>query len=147
MTNYTKSTDFSVKDVLLTGNPNKLVKGSEVNIEFANIELADATNVKKTGVTGSAVLPSGTTAQRDAAPSVGYERFNTTSQQMEVYTSTGWQDVGGAIGGTVDRVFFENDTTITSDYTITTGRNAGTFGPVTVSATVTVPVGSNWTIV
>ena len=149
MTAYVKSTDFAVKDVLLTGNPNKLVKGSEVDVEFNNIALADATNLKQTSTTGSAILPAGNDVQRDAFPSQGYERFNTISQQVEVYTSSGWQDVGGALGGSVDRAFFENDITITSSYTITTGRNAGTFGPVTVApgAVVTVPSGSNWTIV
>lgn len=51
-------------------------------------------------------------------------------------------------GGGSDLVFFENDQTITTSYTITTGKNAGSFGPITVSegATITVPVGSTWTI-
>ena len=95
MTNYTKSTDFSVKDVLLTGNPNKLVKGSEVDVEFSNIELADATNVKKTGTTGSAVMPVGTTAQRDASPAVGYTRVNTTSGTLEWWDGTIWTSANG----------------------------------------------------
>ena len=95
MTNYTKSTDFSVKDVLLTGNPNKLVKGSEVDVEFSNIALADATNVKKTGTTGSAVMPVGTTAQRDASPAVGYTRVNTTSGTLEWWDGTIWTSANG----------------------------------------------------
>jgi len=95
MTNYTKSTDFAVKDVLLTGNPNKLVKGSEVDVEFSNMELADATNVKKTGTTGSAVMPVGTTAQRDASPAVGYTRVNTTSGTLEWWDGTIWTSANG----------------------------------------------------
>jgi hypothetical protein len=55
----------------------------------------------------------------------------------------------GAVGGGPDRVFFENDATVTADYSITSGGNAGTFGPVTVASgvTVTVPSGSVWTVV
>jgi hypothetical protein len=46
-------------------------------------------------------------------------------------------------------VFFENDTTLTSDYTITAGKNAMTAGPITIAdgVTVTIPDGSTWTVV
>jgi hypothetical protein len=52
-------------------------------------------------------------------------------------------------GGSPDRIFYENQTTVTADYTITASYNAGTFGPVTINSgvTVTVPTGSVWTIV
>jgi hypothetical protein len=56
---------------------------------------------------------------------------------------------GGATGGDSNAAFYENATTITANYTLTTGKNAGTFGPVTINSgvTVTVPSGSVWTIV
>lgn len=43
----------------------------------------------------------------------------------------------------------ENNTTITANYTITTGRNAMSAGPITVNSgvSVTVPTGSVWTVV
>ena len=52
-------------------------------------------------------------------------------------------------GGGTDQVFVENSQTVTTDYTITTGRNAMSTGPITVNSgvTVTVPTGSVWTIV
>lgn len=55
----------------------------------------------------------------------------------------------GATGGGGDKVFYISDTVITTSYTIPTGKNAGTFGPVTINsgATVTVPSGQTWTIV
>ena len=58
-------------------------------------------------------------------------------------------NTGGATGGGTDKVFYENGTTVTTNYTIATGKNAGTFGPVTINSgiTVTVPSGSVWTIV
>lgn len=45
--------------------------------------------------------------------------------------------------------FFENDNTVTQNYTFTPGKNAMSAGPITVAPgiTVTVPVGSAWTIV
>jgi hypothetical protein len=56
---------------------------------------------------------------------------------------------GGASGAGGDQIFFENDLTVTASYSIPTGKNAGTFGPVTInsSVTVTVPSGSVWSVV
>jgi hypothetical protein len=56
---------------------------------------------------------------------------------------------GSARGGSTDQVFYENDKTVTANYTITSGKNAMTAGPVTIatSITVTVPTGSRWVIV
>lgn len=43
MSNYIQSTDFAAKDALASGNANKIVKGTEINTEFANIAIAVAT--------------------------------------------------------------------------------------------------------
>lgn len=45
--------------------------------------------------------------------------------------------------------FIENGQTVSSNYTITTGRNAMSSGPITVNngITVTIPNGSTWTII
>lgn len=56
MSNYTKNTDFAVKDALSTGNPAKLVKGTEIDTEYNNIasaisSKADAANAALTGTT------------------------------------------------------------------------------------------------
>jgi hypothetical protein len=40
MSNYTKATNFAVKDGLVTGNPNKIIKGTEIDTEFNNIASA-----------------------------------------------------------------------------------------------------------
>jgi len=40
MSNYTKATNFAAKDSLLTGNPAKLVKGTEIDTEFSAIQSA-----------------------------------------------------------------------------------------------------------
>lgn len=54
MSNYVKSTNFAVKDGLVTGNPAKIIKGTEINTEFDNIasaitSKADANNAALTG--------------------------------------------------------------------------------------------------
>jgi len=57
--------------------------------------------------------------------------------------------IGGATGGGSDKIFYVNDQTVNTSYTISTGKNAMTAGPITVSngVTVTVPNGSTWSIV
>jgi hypothetical protein len=52
-------------------------------------------------------------------------------------------------GGGANKIFYLNDTIVTENYTIPTGQNAGTFGPVTIntSVTVTVSSGSYWSVV
>jgi hypothetical protein len=47
------------------------------------------------GATANAVIPAGTTAQRQTtpAPAVGEARFNTTTNKLEVYGSAGWESV------------------------------------------------------
>lgn len=99
--------------------------------------------------TGALGINAGTTAQRPT-PATGYFRFNTTLGKFEGYTGTAWGSVGGgATGGGADEVFFENSKTVTADYTITTGKNAMSAGPITINSgvSVTVPAGSVWTVI
>jgi hypothetical protein len=94
-------------------------------------------------------LPVGTTAQRGTA-AAGRIRYNSELTQFEGHNGTSWGAIGaGATGGVGNYVFFENDINITADYTINSGKNAMTAGPVTIAdgITVTVPDGSVWTIV
>jgi hypothetical protein len=98
--------------------------------------------------TDAILLPNGTTGQRPTG-AAGYIRYNSTTGSFEGYT-TAWGSIGGgATGAGGDQIFYQNGQTVTTDYTITAGQNAGTFGPVTINAgvTVTVPSGSVWSIV
>jgi hypothetical protein len=100
--------------------------------------------------TGVLDLPVGTTAQRPASPTSGMIRFNTTLSQFEGYNGTAWSQVGGgATGGGADTVFLENSNTVTTNYTLSTGKNAVSAGPVTINSgvTVTVPSGASWVVV
>lgn len=63
MTTYTKATNFATKDALLTGNPSKVVKGTEIDAEFTAIQAADATSLKSgASSSGLAFLQAGTGA-------------------------------------------------------------------------------------
>lgn len=46
-----------------------------------------------TGPTGSMVLPTGTTSQRDPVPHVGYIRYNIDTDQLEMYYAGVWSTV------------------------------------------------------
>lgn len=60
-----------------------------------------------------------------------------------------WGTAGGAAGAGGDDVFYENGQTVTTNYTITAGKNAMSAGPITINsgATVTVGSGQSWVIV
>ena len=131
--------DRAGKTLAFDSNGNPVVVGNSFGSGFVTI----------TSGTGAASIPASTTANRPT-PAVGYFRFNTDLTQFEGYNGTSWGAVGGgATGGSNDKIFHENDQTVTTNYTITTSKNAGTFGPITVDSgvTVTVPSGSTWSIV
>ena len=52
----------------------------------------------------------------------------------------------GATGGGSDEIFYENGQTVTTDYTITNGKNAMSAGPITINSGVTVTVGAGETL-
>ena len=107
-----------------------------------------APNLSLTG-TDAITLPKGSTAQRGTAAD-GKFRFNTTLNQFEGYSNSAWGAVGGgATGGGSDQVFIENDQTVTTDYTISTNKNAVSAGTVTINSgiSVTVPTGARWVVV
>jgi len=110
--------------------------------------IGDTTYVAKDSPTGAASLPVGTTAQRPTG-ATGMFRYNTTNAAFEGYNGSAWAGVGGASGGGGNPFVYENDQTVTVDYTLTTGKNGMTAGPITIAdgIAVTVPDGSVWSII
>ena len=147
-----------------------------------------------TAATGSEILPTGTTGQRDVSPAAGYLRFNTTSTEFEGYNGTAWSSVGGsaitndtttatnlypaflgATTGTATAIYTGNanylykpstgelsvrapiasnglvlnSSTVSSSYTIATGFNATSCGPITISGgvVVTISAGQRWAVI
>ena len=64
MSNYVQATNFATKDALASGNALKIVKGTEINTEYANIAIAVATKADTASptFTGTPTLPTGTIA-------------------------------------------------------------------------------------
>ena len=98
-----------------------------------------------TTTTGSVVINSGTTAQRDGSPTDGYFRYNSDLDSFEGYVGGAWGGVGGAQAG---GVIYENGTTISANYTFTTGKNGFSVGAITIGSgvSVTIPSGQRWLI-
>jgi microcystin-dependent protein len=71
MTDYTKTTDFAAKDALSTGNPSKIVKGTEIDDELVAISGAVASKADKssptfTGTPAAPTASSGTSTTQIA---------------------------------------------------------------------------------
>jgi hypothetical protein len=82
-------------------------------------------------------------------PVIGMIRYNNTNSAFEGYGASGWAGIGGgATGAGGDEVFILNSQVITTSYSIPSGKNASSTGPLTVngSVTITIPSGSRWVI-
>jgi len=95
--------------------------------------------------TGQVQLPAGTTGQRTGSPANGMIRYNTSEGSFEGYIGGAW---GGISGAQANGCIYENNLSITSNYTLTTNKNGMSVGPITVAAgvTVTVPSGQRWVV-
>ena len=103
--------------------------------------------VTKTSAVGSAVIPKGTTAQRDSVPEAGLFRWNTELSNAEIYDGIEWGLVGG--GNTTEQVLWEHGQSISENYQIISGNNAVTAGTITINtnSSVEIPSGTTWALV
>lgn len=99
MSNYTKITDFDIKDDYLTGNPLKIVKGAEIDAEFVAIAAAITTKANSIDVY--------TKAEADAA----------VEAELSVMDIVSGYAAGTAPGNVV---------TVAAGFTLSTGLAAGT---------------------
>jgi len=78
---------------------------SQVQAAIEALVVRLAARVSRTSATGSAVMPVGTTAQRDLSPSLGYKRWNTSLNDgrgaWETWNGTTWEQEGWVYAGTV----------------------------------------------
>jgi hypothetical protein len=96
--------------------------------------------------TGSVQLPTGTTAQRPATPATAMFRYNSTLNQFEGYNGSIWGGIGGAQAGGAIQI---NNTTASVSYTVATGTNGFSVGPITTASgvSITVASGQRWVII
>ena len=106
-----------------------------------NLRFADADSSHYIGLSAPGTISSSFTLTLPATdtPVAGYALVSNGSGTLS------WGVAGGASQG----IFWDNNQTVTSNYTITNGKNAGSFGPITIQSGVTVTVGSGetWTVV
>ena len=97
--------------------------------------------------TGQVKLPTGTTAQRTGSPTTGLIRFNTTTTSFEGYDGSAWGNIGG--GAEAGGAIVVNNDIASISYTIASGENGFSVGPMTVSAgvTITVSSGQRWVVI
>lgn len=132
----------------LAVNGNTTLGNASSDTITLNANTANVPNNLNFSGTGSITLPNGTTGERPT-PVTGMVRYNSTEGTFEGYSNGAWGAIGGgATGGGGDQVFYENELTVTADYTLTTARNAMSTGPITIDSgiTVTVPTDQRWVI-
>jgi hypothetical protein len=87
--------------------------------------------------TGQVKLPAGTDAQRSGSPANGMIRYNTDLDSFEGYVDGDWGGIGGAQAG---GAILTNKDTASVSFTIPSGTNGLSVGPVTISSGVTITV-------
>jgi len=115
MAQYVKATNFASKDALLSGDPNKIVKGAEVDDEFNNIQTAvnskadtlsptlTGTPLAPTATAGTNTTQVATTAFVKTAVDNGIttERTATATLTNKTITGTFTGPLTGAVTGAV----------------------------------------------
>ena len=135
--NITSITFITTTATLTTNSPHGLSTNDYVTIAGASPAQYNGTySITVTGASTFTYVMASTPATN--ATSVG------------TYYANLWLAIGGgATGSGGNQIFVENDKAVTSSYTITTGKNASSAGPIQINTgvTVTVPTGSRWVIV
>lgn len=109
MSNYTKSTDFASKDALLSGDPNKIVRGSEIDDEFNALQVAvnSKANTNSPTLTGTPLAPTataGTNTTQIATTAFVKNAVDTATGSLGTLSSQDSDNVS-ITGGTVTATF------------------------------------------
>ena len=88
MSDYIKATNFATKDTLSTGNPNKIIKGTEIDTEFNAIAsaVASKSDINSPTFTGIPAAPTATAGT------------NTTQLATTAFVGTAVSTATGALG-------------------------------------------------
>lgn len=143
MSDYTKTTDFDVKDSLPSGDTGKIIRGSEFEVEFENIEVAiaskaDSLNTVLTGNTSATNLSvTGNTTLGNAATDTVTVNADFSSDLLPSADATydlgavgsEWQDL--YITGTANIDSLVADTVAISGGTVTATLTGNVTGDLT----------------
>ena len=134
-----------------TGNSGKYLTTNGSTTSWATVDALPS----QTGNSGKYLTTDGSTASwatinvtpaLDDLSDVTIE--SVVTGQVLSYNGSTWVNTT-ATSNTTSKGLFEHSNTISADYSITSGNNAMTAGPITINTgvTVTVPTGSTWVIV
>lgn len=119
-------------------------------VNVFTLPTTDGTNGQVLTTNGSGVLsfstPSTVAALNDLTDVV---ITSPSTDQVLKYDGTNWiNGTGGGGGAVANGCIYENSTNITSNYTLTTGKNAMSVGPISIASgvSVTVPSGQRWVV-
>jgi len=104
MSSYTKSTDFASKDSLLSGNPLKVVKGTELDDEFNALQTAvnSKADVNSPTLTGSPSAPT-------ASAGTNTTQLATTAYVQTALNQSGYVDTAQLATDAVTQAKMAND--------------------------------------
>jgi hypothetical protein len=124
----------------LTSSTASITLGTISN--FTTTLAGDFTISSGTGTLSTSGVTLGTYGGTESVPIISVDSKGRVTTMSTVAAAA------GAKGGGTDKIFWENDTTVTTSYTISTNKNAVSAGPITIgTGTVTVQDGSVWTVV
>jgi len=134
-------TEFSVATLALTTVQTAANQSAQLALTTQEGDVVVRTDESKTYMKNSGTANSMADFTELSAPGT----VSSVNGSTGAVTLTGLA-TGGNSGA--NKVFWENEQTVTHDYTITNSRNAGTWGPVTINSSVTVTIGDGeyWTI-
>ena len=139
MTNYTKSTNFASKDALASGNPLKIVKGTEIDTEFNNIQTAIGTKLDSSSgsIAGATITTSTINSSTIGATTPSTGAFTTLS-------ATGVSTLSNVVLPVIDNIKLGYTTTATAagTTTLTSASNNQQFFTGSTTQTVVLPVTS-----
>lgn len=139
MSDYTKSTNFATKDALSSGNPLKIVKGTEIDTEFNNIQTAIATKLDSSSgtISGATITTSTINSSTIGATTPSTGAFTTLS-------ATGVSTLSNVVLPVIDNIKLGYTTTATAagTTTLTVTSNNQQFFTGTTTQTVVLPVTS-----
>ena len=134
-----ESSDTTCFPIFTTGASGNLSPKTGSNITFnSSTGLLTVTSLSVGAITATSVSGNGSSLTNLPAA-------NLTGVLPAIDGSNLTNIEAGATGGGSDEIFYENGQTVTQDYTITNGKNAGSFGPITINNGVTVTVGASET--
>ena len=107
MSNYTKATNFATKDSLETGNPSKIIKGTEIDTEFNAISSAVSSKADTASPTFT-----GTPAAPTASTGTDTSQIATTAFVQQEIEASG----GGQVVQVVTSVFTGSYSTTSSSF-------------------------------